>query len=224
MGSRRKLQDEEVYEYLVQVSVRETPIQVELREYTLAHEKQAHMMTAPEQVQFLAFLIKLMNAKQVIEVGVYTGYATLAMALVLSEKGQLIACDIDKRVTQIGEQFWEKANVNNRIDLRIASGLKTLQQLLDKGQADTFDLIFIDADKQNYQKYYELALQLIHSGGLIIFDNVLAIGSGFVHEKASSATQAIAKLNDNLKNDKRVDITMLPISEGMTLVRKRASD
>lgn len=219
MTSKHLLQSERLHTYLLSCGT-ESKLQTQLRQYTLDHCKQSQMMTTPSQTQFLALLGKLIQAHRIIEIGVFTGYATLAIAQVLPDDGLLIACDIDETAPNIGKRFWQQAGVMNKIDLRIAPALTTLQNLLATGQQESFDFVFIDADKINYAQYYELTLQLLRPGGLVVFDNTLAVGEALVYEAKRPATKAIAALNDFLKNDRRVTISMIPLSQGMTLVCK----
>ena len=209
----------ELHHYLQQVSVRDTKLLRQLREET-AKEELAQMQISPEQGQFMGMLIKLLNAKRAIEIGVFTGYSTLSVALALPENGQIIACDINENWTDIARKYWRKAGVENKIELRLAPALETLDQLLREGEANQFDFAFIDADKENYQNYYERCLALLRPGGLIAVDNVLWGGSVIQADKQDTDTVAIRRFNEQIKQDKRVDISMLPIGDGLTLARK----
>lgn len=181
----------------------------------------ALMQVAPEQAQFLQFLIRLLQAKKVLELGTFTGYSALAMALAMPEEGQLITCDINEEWTHKAPLFWRQANQDKKIDLRIAPALQTLNQLLKDGMAHTFDFIFIDADKTNYLNYYELALQLIRSSGLIVIDNIFWEGAVIDPEDDSAQTREIRRLNLWIKQDKRVYSSLLPIADGLFLVQPR---
>lgn len=161
-----------LYEYLLSVSLREPEILLQLRRETAQHSR-ANMQVAPEQGQFLAFLVKLIGAKKTLEVGVFTGYSSLSVALALPPDGKIVACDVSEEFTSIARRYWEKAGVADKIDLQLAPGTETLEYLIAQGQGETFDFAFIDADKENYDRYYELALKLVRLGGLIAIDNVL---------------------------------------------------
>ncbi len=208
-------------EYLVSVSLRESKILMELRERTSHHEF-SEMATPPEQTQFLAFLIRLMRAKRVIEVGVFTGYSTLAMAEALPENGELIACDKQGEWVAIGEPFWERAGVRHKISVCIDDACITLQNLLDEGAANSFDFMYIDADKIHYQDYWRLGKQLVRSGGLMAFDNVLKLGTedGDVPARKRPATRALDDFNKAVKQDETFFLSMLPIGYGLTLLLK----
>lgn len=211
----------QLYHYLLSVSLREPEILHQLRQETAQHP-QGQMQIAPEQGQFMALLLQLMGAKKVLEVGVFTGYSSLCMALALPELGRIIACDVSEAYTKIARRYWQTAGVAHKIDLRLAPALDTLAQLLAQGEAETFDFAFIDADKSNYERYYEQALQLIRPGGLIVIDNVL--WSGRVAEPANqeSLTLAIRSFNEKLRTDQRVNLSLVSIADGLTLALKRA--
>ena len=211
---------DEVYDYLKSVSLREDPTLQQLRNETASHEW-ATMQISPEQGQFMALLIKMLGARRVIELGVFTGYSSLCMALALPADGQLIACDINEDYTNIAKRYWQQANVSDKIDLRLAPGLETLEALLSDGEAGKFDFIFIDAVKEEYKEYYEHGLELIRPGGLIGIDNVLWGGSVADPANQDSDTVAIREFNEHLHRDQRVDISMLPVGDGLTLARKR---
>lgn len=179
------------------------------------------MQIAPDQGQFMALLIQLIGAKKALEVGVFTGYSSLCIALALPSDGKLIACDISEEYTSIAKRYWKKACVTDRIDLRIAPALETLDQLLADGQANTFDFAFIDADKENYSNYYERALQLVRPGGLIAVDNVLWGGAVADPSVQDESTQAIRAFNQKLQWDERVSLSLVTIADGLTLAMKR---
>ena len=211
--------DETLYGYLLSHSLREHPAQAALREATRTHPH-AGMQIGPEQGQFMALLVKLIGARRAIEVGVFTGYSTLAVALALPEDGHLLACDISTEYTSIGRPHWESASMAHKIELCIAPALATLDARLAAGGAGTYDFAFIDADKTGYDAYYERCLSLLRPGGLIAIDNVL--WSGSVARPAKDAdTAALQALNTKLHSDARVDISLLPIGDGLTLARKR---
>jgi predicted O-methyltransferase YrrM len=208
-----------LYEYLQAVSLREPDILVELRNQT-QKMSMSQMQISPEQGQFMHLLIELMCAKKTLDIGTFTGYSALSVALGLPNDGKVIACDINGEWTKIARQFWEKSGVGHKIELRLAPAIETLQALIDAGQTNTFDFSFIDADKANYDKYYEMSLRLVRPGGLIAIDNVL--WSGRVADKTNQEnnTKAIRALNTKIASDQRVTISMLPIGDGLTLARK----
>jgi len=208
-----------VYQYILQHSLREHAQLTELRQLTAKHEW-ARMQIAPEQGQFMALLVELTGAKSIVEVGTFTGYSALAMALALPADGQIICCDISKEWTDIGKPFWKQAGVETLIDLRIAPALDTLDKLIKQHQGN-FDMAFIDADKSNYLNYYERCLELLRPGGLILFDNTLWDGDVADSTINDEDTIAIRALNDQLHKDERVSISLVPIGDGLTLARKR---
>lgn len=212
-----------LYDYMLDISLREHPVLQALREDT-AKMPLAHMQVAPEQAQFMQLLLRLIQAKNVLEIGTFTGYSALAMALALPEDGHLITCDLNKEWTCRAPDFWQQAKQDKKIELRLAPALKTLHQLLDDGQAQTFDFIFIDADKTNYLNYYDLALQLIKPQGLIAIDNVFWEGKVIDPAEEGAQTREIRKLNALLKNDTRVYTSLLPIADGLFLVQPRQKD
>ena len=209
-----------IYKYLCENSLREDENLSSLRAYTY-RMKQHNMQISPEQGQFMQLLIKLMGATKTIEVGVFTGYSSLCVALALPVDGKIIACDISTKYTDIAEKYWEDAKVMDKIDLKIGPAIDTLQKLIDNGLSNTFDFTFIDADKINYDNYYELCLKLLRHGGLIAIDNVLWSGD-VVDERINDIdTEAIRALNKKLHIDLRVDISIVPIGDGLTLALKK---
>ena len=210
----------ELYDYLLAVSSRETELLKRLRAET-AQEKRASMQVSPDGGQFLAFLVKLIGAKRAIEVGVFTGYSALAVAAALPEDGQIIACDVNEVWTAIAQRYWREAGVDHKIDLRLAPATETLQHLLDDGQQNSFDFVFIDADKASYDAYYELCLSLIRPGGLIVLDDVLWHSKVIDETVQDADTQTIRALNKKLHTDERVDLSLVSIDDGVTLLRKR---
>jgi caffeoyl-CoA O-methyltransferase len=179
------------------------------------------MQISPEQGQFMALLVELIGARRILEVGTFTGYSALAVALALPPDGRVITCDINEEMTAIARRYWAEAGVADKIDLRLAPAIDTLDELLAEGQAGQFDFAFIDADKTNYLAYYERTLELLRSGGLIAIDNVLWNGAVADPERQDDDTSAIRALNEAVHADDRVSLSLLPISDGLTLARKR---
>ena len=209
-----------IYPYLLETSLREDKLLQQLREET-AKDPMARMQIAPEQGQFMALLVKLISAKRIIEVGTFTGYSALCLAKAMGAQGKLICCDINSDWTTMAQRYWQQAGVQRQIDLRIAPASETLQQLIQQGQSGQFDMAFIDADKENYDRYYEQCLQLIRPEGLILLDNVLWSGRVAEPTFQDADTVAIRQLNQKLKQDERVDISPLPMADGITIARKR---
>ena len=213
--------DEPLYNYFLSVSLREADILRQLREET-AHLPNAIMQIAPEQGQFMALLIKLLGARKTLEVGVFTGYSSLCVALSLPPNGKIVACDVSEEYTAVAHRYWKAAGVADKIDLRLAPALETLDKLLADGQAQTFDFAFIDADKGNYEGYYERSLQLIRPGGLIAIDNVLWSGRVADPQVQDASTKAIRAFNNKLHQDERVSLSLVSIADGLTLALKRS--
>jgi caffeoyl-CoA O-methyltransferase len=209
-----------IYRYLLDVSLREPEVLQRLRART-AGIPYAHMQIAPEQGQFMALLAQLSGARQAIEVGVFTGYSALAVALALPADGRLLACDIDEQWTAIAREYWQEAGMAEKIELRLAPALQTLDTLLAEGRAGRFDFAFIDADKDNYIAYYERLLQLLRPGGLIVVDNVLWDGKVADPANEEPDTVAIRAFNEHVCKDKRVTLSLVPIGDGLTLAMKR---
>jgi len=205
--------------YLREVSLREPGILRRLREET-AGLPEAQMQIAPEQGQFLNLLVGLLGAKRIIEVGTFTGYSALWMAQALPEDGRLVACDVSEEWTDIARRYWAEAGVAERIDLRLAPALETLEALLEEERGH-YDLAFIDADKANYEAYYEACLKLLDGTGLVVIDNTLWSGRVIDPEADDEDTVAIRQFNDKLHADERVDLSLLPLADGLTLARKR---
>lgn len=213
--------DDGLYEYMMEISLRETDVMRRLREATLELPSR-DLASAPEQSQFLAFLIKLLGARAVIEVGVYTGYTTLAMACALPDNGELVACDVNTEWVGLAQGYWREAGVAGMIDLRLAPALETLSELAAvPAQRNRFDLIYIDADKPNTRPYYELGLTLLRRGGLIVIDNTFLSGTVIDPSQQTAGVNAIREINRQLLDDERVDLSVVPIGDGMTLARKR---
>ena len=214
--------DARLYGYLQSISLREPEVLTQLRHETAQHPM-GRMQVAPEQGQFMALLVQLMGAKKTLEVGVFTGYSALAIALALPPDGKIVACDVSEEYTEIARRYWRKAGVADKIDLRIAPALETLDHFLAAGEANTFDFAFIDADKRNYDSYYERALKLVRPGGLIAIDNVLWSGRVADPEVKDNRTQAIRDLNQKLHQDSRITLSIVPIADGLTLALKGQS-
>lgn len=209
-----------LYDYILSNSLREPEILAQLRAETAQHP-QARMQIAPDQGQFMALLVRLMNAKKALEVGVFTGYSSLSVALALPDEGQLIACDVSEDYTAIARRYWQAAGVAGKIDLRIAPAIETLEHLLATGHQETFDFAFIDADKGNYANYYDRAFQLIRRGGLIAIDNVLWSGRVADPQDQDKITNTIRAFNQKLAQDDRIVLSLVPIADGLTLTLKK---
>ncbi|WP_036484009.1 class I SAM-dependent methyltransferase [Myxosarcina sp. GI1] len=214
--------DSQLYQYLLSVSLREPEVLVKLRQET-DKLPMNRMQISPDQGQFMSLLVQLMGAKKTLEIGVFTGYSSLAVALALPPDGKIIACDVDEKTTAIARKYWQEAEVSHKIDLRIAPALETLDKLIAAGEANSFDFAFIDADKRNYPNYYERCLQLIRPGGAIAIDNVLWSGSVADRNPTDKRTIALQQFNQQLHQDKRVKISMLPIADGLTLAMKQVN-
>jgi len=208
-----------LYEYFLSASLREPAALARLRAETASHPR-VNMQIAPEQGQFMALLVRLLGAKRCIEVGVFTGYSSLAVALAMPPTGRIVACDISEEYTQIARRHWEAAGVAGRIDLRIAPAVETLDALLAAGDGG-YDFAFIDADKGAYADYYERLLALLRPGGLIAVDNTLWDGDVADAANQEPDTVAIRAFNEKLRGDERVDLSLVPIGDGLTLARKR---
>ena len=209
-----------VHDYLLDVSLRETQVQRRLRAETMQHPKH-DMQIAPEQGQFMQLLARLVDAERALEIGVFTGYSALSVAYALPDNGTLVACDISRDYTEIAEHYWNEAGVADRIDLRIAPALETLRALREGGGEGTFDFVFIDADKISYPDYYAHSLALVLAGGLILLDNMLRDGRVADPDIDDASVQAIRDLNEQLHTDERIDLSLLPVADGLTLARKR---
>ena len=209
-----------LFRYSLDVSLRDNDIKRRLRRETAALPE-AGMQITPEQGQFMALLIGLMGAKQVLEIGTFTGYSTLCMAEALPEDGRIVACDCSEEWTSIGRRYWREAGIAEKIDLRIGDAETSLDHLLQKGKREVFDLIFIDADKTGYDTYYEKGLQLLRPGGLIMVDNALWGGQVADDSLQDEDTQSIRKLNRKIRDDDRVEASLILVGDGLYLARKR---
>ena len=206
--------------YVVEVGTREPDVLARLRRETAALP-QHDMQIAPEEGAFLAFLVELTGARRCIEVGTFTGYSSLAVALALPQDGRLVCCDVSEEWTSLARRFWDEAGVADRIDLRIAPAADTLDRLLDDGEQDAYDFAFVDADKAGYDGYYERLLRLVRPGGLIAFDNTLWGGEVLDEQAADDDTRALQALNRKLAGDDRITLCLLPVADGVTLARRR---
>ena len=221
MANRTTALTDRLYDYLIEVSVREPPLLRELREETAALPM-AMMQIGPEQGQFMRLLIELIGARRAVEVGTFTGYSALCVAEAMGPQGRLVACDVSEEYTAIARRYWARAGVADRIDLRLGPGVATLDKMLADGAAGTIDFVFIDANKPDYDAYYERALKLLRPAGLIAIDNVLWGGSVVDPAVDDEDTSAIRALNRKLATDERVSLSLVPIGDGLTLARKRA--
>ncbi len=212
--------DDDLYHYFQSVAFRELPVLAELRAQTQQMEHR-NMQIAPEQGAFMAMLVKLTGARRIIEIGTFTGYSALSMALALPEGGELLALDINQDWTAVAQKYWRQAGVADKITLHIAPAQETLNSLLTNGESAQFDLMFIDADKTGYDGYYELGLKLLRPGGIMLFDNVLWGGAVADSEAQDADSVALRELNAKLHADERIDLSMIPIADGLTLARKR---
>jgi len=220
MSNRTLNLTDPLYAYMLSISLREPEVLRRLREET-ALDEMARMQVAPEQGQLMSLLVELTGATQALEIGVYTGYSALCIARGMPEEGRLVACDISETWTRTARRYWREAGVEHKIDLRVAPAEDTLEALAEQGNAGRFDFAFIDADKANYDLYYERCLQLIRPGGLIAIDNVLWGGAVIDTSDQDADTVAIRELNTKLHGDERVAISLVPIADGLTLLRKR---
>jgi len=219
MTTRTLQIDDTLLRYIDSHSLREHPVQAALREATRAHPH-AGMQIGADQGQFMALLVKLIGARRTLEIGTFTGYSALAVALALPDDGRVLACDISDEYTRIGRPFWKRAGVEHKIELVLGPALATLDARLKAGEAGRYDFGFIDADKTAYDGYYERCLQLLRVGGLIAFDNMLW-GGAVARPSSDADTLALQALNDKLHHDERVDIALLPVNDGLMLARKR---
>lgn len=210
-----------VYRYLTDISLRESDVLAMLRQETSKLANVAVMQISPEQGQFMHLLLQLMQARKTLDIGTFTGYSALAAAMALPDDGKVIACDINADWTSIASKYWKMGGVSDKIELRLGPAVETLQNMIDQGEAETFDFAFIDADKANYSNYYDLAYQLIRQGGLIAVDNVLWDGKVADPDDHDQSTEAIRALNKKILKDDRVTISMLPIGDGLTLALKK---
>ena len=220
MSNRTIALTDPLYEYLLSVSLREPALLAELRAEMAGHPD-VQMQIAPEQGQFMALLVRLIGARRCLEIGVFTGYSSLATALALPADGRLVACDVSEEWTAIARRYWRRAGVEHKIDLRLAPALDTLDALLASGAAATFDFVFLDGDKGNYPAYYERIYMLLRTGGLLAIDNTLWSGRLLDPRERDPETEGIRRLNEQLHRDARIDLSLLPLADGLTLALKR---
>ncbi|MEM9242616.1 MAG: class I SAM-dependent methyltransferase [Pseudomonadota bacterium] len=211
---------DEIYQYYRKVAFRESALLKQLREET-AQLPCARMQVAPEQGQYLHLLVKLINAKKIIEIGTFTGYSSICMATALPDDGQLIACDVSAKYTDMAKRYWHQAGLTDKITLYLGEAETTLVNLM-ADHANTFDLAFIDADKNGYNDYYECCLRLLKTGGVIVLDNMLSAGKFLASnmDDQSTMAQSIRALNEKIHQDERVELCLIPIGSGMMLARK----
>lgn len=220
MSNRTTPLTDRLYAYLLAQTLREPDVMRRLREET-ARLPEANMQIAPEQAQFMALLVELMGARKALELGTFTGYSALAVALALPEGGRLVTCDLSEEWTAVARRYWREAGVEARIDLRLGPALETLDGLIAGGEAASFDFAFIDADKRRYDAYYERTLVLLRPGGLVTIDNVFRDGTVAEPAERDAGTEAIHALNQKIHGDERVSLSIVPIGDGLTLARKR---
>ncbi|MGD9742832.1 MAG: class I SAM-dependent methyltransferase [Dongiaceae bacterium] len=212
--------DDRLYDYILANWLRETPLMRRLRDET-SRMPMSMMQISPDQGQFMAMLVELIGARRALEIGSFTGYSALAVASAMGPQGRLVCCDISEEYTAVARRYWQEAGIADRIDLKLGPALATLDALLARGEAGKFDFAFIDADKTNYDGYYERALRLVRPGGLIAIDNVLWDGAVADTTKTDEDTVAIRQLNAKLLKDERVALSLVPIGDGLTLARRR---
>ncbi|MBX3001592.1 MAG: class I SAM-dependent methyltransferase [Caldilineaceae bacterium] len=220
MSTRTYQIGEELHRHLLDTTIRDLDVLQRLRAKT-ARMSEGGMQISPEQGQFMQFLIHAIGARRALEIGTFTGYSALVVALALPDDGRLVACDVSDEYTSVGRPFWEEAGVAHKIDLRLGPGTDSLQTMLDAGEAERFDFAFIDADKPSYERYYELCLKLVRRGGVIAIDNTLWGGRIADQTAQDESTQMIRSLNQKIRNDPRVDMSLVPIGDGLMLACKR---
>ena len=220
MSGRSPFLDERVEAYLENTNRQEHPVLAKLRAETLNVEDSG-MQIGPDQGRYMQLLVALLGAKRYLEIGVYTGYSSLAVAMALPPDGSVVACDMSEEWTSIARRYWKEAGLEKQIDLRLAPALETLDGLLRDGAAGSFDLAFIDADKQNVDAYYERCLQLLRVGGLVLVDNVLWSGRVADPKDTDETTAALRALNLKVRDDARVDSALVAVGDGLLMARKR---
>jgi predicted O-methyltransferase YrrM len=219
MSSDYRIINEEVSRYLLHISLRESDLLKKLREETSKLPRSV-MQISPLQGQFMSLILKSIRLNKALEIGVFTGYSSLCIAMALPDNGRLVACDINEEWTAIARRYWKAADVEHKIELRLAPAVDTLNALLDDGQRDSFDFAFIDADKESYEIYYEKTLALLRPGGMMMVDNALWKGYVSDPENTDLETHCIREFNQNRKTDMRVEISLIPVGDGIMLIRK----
>jgi predicted O-methyltransferase YrrM len=222
MSNRSISLTDPLYDYLLEVSLREPPVLRALREETL-RLTQRSMQIAPEQGQFMALVARLAGAKRCIEVGVFTGYSSLVTALALPDDGRIVACDVSEEWTAIARRYWREAGVGHKVELRLGPAIETLDAMIGAGELGRYDMAFIDADKTGYLAYYERCLALLRPGGFVMVDNTLWGGRVVDPAAGDEDTLAMRRFNEHLHRDERVDLSLVPIGDGLTVARKRGS-
>jgi predicted O-methyltransferase YrrM len=220
MSNRSISLTDSLYQYLLDVSLREPPLLRALREETAAMQQHS-MQIAPEQGQFMALLARLIGARRCVEIGVFTGYSSLSVALALPDDGHIVACDVSEEWTSVARRYWKQAGVDRKVELRLAPAVQTLDSLLAEGGEGQYDFAFIDADKTNYLEYYERVVRLLRPGGLVTIDNTLWNGAVADPADRQPDTVALRAFNERLHRDDRIDLSLTPIGDGLTLARKR---
>jgi caffeoyl-CoA O-methyltransferase len=220
MTGKSTFLDQKIQDYIQRTTLREEPLLRELREET-ARMPNARMQIGPEQGQFMRLLAKAIGARSYLEIGVFTGYSALSMALALPEDGQIVACDVSEEYTTVARRYWERAGVAGRIDLRLGPALDSLDRMLERGERDRFDMAFVDADKANVEGYYERALSLLRRSGLLLVDNVLWGGDVADPGIDDEDTHALRAITRKAQEDERVDLSLVPICDGILIARKR---
>jgi predicted O-methyltransferase YrrM len=220
MANRTIHLDAQLYPYFQRVGYDEHPVLADLRAETAKLGGPSAMQIAPEQGAFMSMLVQIAGAKRILEIGTFTGYSSLAMAMALPQDGEIVAGDVSAEWTGVGRRYWASVGLGERIKLHLKPGAELIAELLAAGEAGRFDLMFIDADKSNYDIYYEGGLKLVKTGGLILIDNVLWGGDVAKPEKTDDDTRALRALNEKIRGDGRVTFAMVPIGDGVTMVRK----
>jgi predicted O-methyltransferase YrrM len=220
MSTRTIDLDDRLYDYMLRISLKEPPVLGKLRKET-AHHVAGGMQISPEQGQLMAFLVETLGVSRALEVGVFTGYSSTRVALALPPGGRLVALDVSEEFTNVARRYWREAGVEDRIELRLGDARDSLRALLTEGAGSSFDFAFVDADKENYVEYFERCLELVRPGGVILFDNVLWSGRVADPDVRDSSTMGLRALNEALKDDPRVTLALVPIGDGVTLVRRK---
>ncbi|MER5206204.1 class I SAM-dependent methyltransferase [Streptomyces sp. NPDC002825] len=215
--------DAELADYVRRMSLVDDEVLADLRKETAGFPALHAMLVMPEEAQFLGLLARTIGARSILEIGTFTGYTTLCLARTLPPGGRVVTCDISEKWTRIAARYWRRAEVDDRIDLRVGDALGTVDGLLEKDGPESFDFVFIDADKEQSVAYYERAVMLVRPGGLIVLDNTLFFGKVVDPAAQDAATLGIRALNERVRDDDRVDISMLSLADGVTIVRKRES-